>query len=215
MAEQPAGMINSNGVVLSIGMFANGEAFEIVLPMVTPSTILDATNFCSDCVQSFENSPLPDLLACISVSTSVVFVAGEGMINGMIPYRDTFVIGTTPGTRGTGAAATNVAALGVLYEDPKDEPAGERMRIAKTFFSGIATADVDGNQIVAQLLANVQQFMQDCKDGWPSMLDGTSNWYRVLASPKPRTPGTPIKRVLVPEARTNVYSQKRRLVPRP
>lgn len=215
MAEQPSGMTNNSGVVLTIGMFANGEAFEIVLPMATPSTILDATNFCSDCVGSFENSPLPDLLACISVSTSVVFIAGEGMVNGFIPFRDTFTIGTTPGTRGTGAAATSVAGLGVLYEDPKDEPAGERMRIAKSFFSGIATADVDGNQIVSQLNANILVFMQDCQTGWPSVLDGTSNWYRVLASPKPRTPGTAIKRTLVAEARSNVYTQKRRLLPRP
>jgi hypothetical protein len=216
MAEQPAGMTNSNGVILSAGFFGNGEAFEIVLPLATNSTSLDDSNLCQDAAQAFEAGPLVvDLLAILSSSVSLVFVAAEGMTNGCIPWRDSFAIGVNPGTSGPVAAPTNACALGVIYQDPADVGFGTRIAMAKTFFSGIATTQIVQNSITTALVALINTWLDDCQGGFPSILDPTFSWYRVLTVPKPRTAGTPIKRLLLPQARGNIYTQKRRLVPRP
>lgn len=215
MPQQPAGMMNDNGVILSVGMFGNGEAYEHVMPMATNSEMLTPANICQDAVNSFVNSAITDLANLLSSDQYVAFVAAEGMVNGAIPFRTSFGPMDSAGNAAPPAAPLNASALGVIYQDPEDATAGDRIRLAKTFISGISTSQVTGNTITSTLITNIEIYLGLLQVGYPSTVDGASNWYRVLNVPKPRTTGQPVKRLLVAESRGNIYTQKRRLVPRP
>lgn len=214
MSVQPSGMKNTDGVILTVGMFANGEAFEIVMPMVTDATSMDGSNICQDAVQSFEASAMELLQQCLSEDTSVVFVAGEGMVNGYIPWRDGFETGTHSGEVSSPAIPANACALGVVYQDPEDVTVNARIKLAKTFFSGVPKTLSAGNQIAPALVTTINAFLSAVVTGYPSVLHSASSWYRVLNVPKPRAAGTDVVRLLQPEARSNIYTQKRRVLPR-
>ncbi len=214
MPVQPTGMKNDKGVILSIGFVGNAEAFELVMPIVTESSTMDASNLCSDAIASFQGVPITQLQDIISSDVYISFVQAEGMVNGMIPARDSFDPTVFPGTRGVAPIPTSACALGVIYEEPDDAAIGAKIGIGKSFFSGISKTDVSGNTITPTLVANILTFMTALQTGFTSILDPGSNWYRCLNVPKPRAPGTNIVRTLVAEARGNIYTQKRRLVPR-
>lgn len=215
MAQQPAGMVNDNGVILTIGMYGNNEAYEHVMPFATNSEMLTPSNVCEDAVNSFVNSAITQLANLLSSDQYVAFVAAEGMVNGAIPFRTSFGPTDSAGNAAPPAVPTNACALGVIYQDPEDAIAGDRIRLAKTFFSGISTSQVTGNLITSTLITNIEIYVGLLQSGYPSTIDGASNWYRVLNVPKPRTTGQQVKRLLVAESRGGVYTQKRRLVPRP
>lgn len=214
MSVQPDGMKNTNGVILSVGMFSGGEAFEIVMPVVTDSTSMDGSNLCQDAAQAFEAGAMELLQQCLSNDTSVVFVSGEGMVNGYIPWRDGFDIGTHAGEVSSPSIPTSACALGVIYQDPSDVTVDARIKLAKTFFSGVPKSLVIGNIVQPALVTSIHDFLAMMVDGYPSILHTASSWYRVLNVPKPRVAGTDVVRLLLPEARSNIYTQKRRLVPR-
>jgi hypothetical protein len=215
MPQQPAGMTNTNGVILSVGLFVNSEPWQMVMPLVTDATSLDAATLCKDAAQSFEASIFADILPIISSDGYIAFVSAEGMTNGAIPWRDTYASTANPGTGAAGAIPTNACALGVIYEDPEDSTLGARIRLAKTFISGISHTDVIGNTITPDLATRINNFLLDLQAGFASIADVSSSWYRVLNVPQPRTNGAPVVRLLQPEARGGIYTQKRRLVPRP
>lgn len=212
--QQPAGMTNDKGVIMTIGFVANGESFQIVLPCSTDSTAIDEDSICEDCVESYIGSDIGDMAAIIASDAYVSFVAGEGMTNGRIPYRHSFDPTAYVGTRTGLSAPTNVCGIAVYYCDPADLLTDARMKTAKTFFSGLSKTDLIENQIVEALYTLIFSAASDLQGGFASLVDPGKNWYRVLAAPKTRTAGQTLQRAISPISRTGIYTQRRRLVPR-
>lgn len=212
---QPAGMTNDLGVILTVGLFCNGEAMQIVQPFATDSSALTPENVCSDAVASFALAAIDDLMDCLSSGCYCAFVGAEGMVNGTIPYRQNFASSDHPGTRDAGTLPTNVSALGIYYALPDDLPTGAKMKVAKTFLGGLAQSDVIENTVVSAVVGALQTFLTLCLAGYASSNDTSANWYRVNSTPKTRVPGQAITRNQVALPRNGVYTQRRRLVPRP
>lgn len=214
MPRQPSGMTVDNGVILSIGMFSLTEALEIVMPMATESTTMDGTNRCGDCVQSFIDAESADLQNIISVGTYITFIQAQGMTPGSIPFRQPFTATDLPGQRTGTPLPTQCAALGIYYEDPEDVPTGSKIRVGKTFFGGISQEDVIENVLVNALITAIQTFTQAMQAGYPSELDLSSKWYRVVAAPRSGSGSTTINRSFSAGSRGGIYTQRRRLLPR-
>jgi hypothetical protein len=215
MSDQPSGMRSNNGVIISIGMFCNGEAYEIVQPIATDSTSFDPSSICVDCVQSVVDSIVPDVQAIISSDAYIAFVSGECMLNGAVPARQSFPSTTFPGTAASGAVPTNVSAMCFFYQDPADATLGQRMRIGKANFTGIAHADLVGNTLGSSLVTRMATFALDFQEGFASSSIPSSTYYRVLNAPKIRTSVQDIVRTISHGVRGVTYTQRRRLVPRP
>lgn len=215
MPQQPSGMTNTNGCILTVGCVVESEAFQLVMPIVTDSTTLNAGNLCQDGVNSFETAMLVFLTPIMSVGAYISSLQCTGMVPGNVPFRTPYSPTTHPGTATGDPLPSQVAALGVIYQDPDDEGFGtSKIKLAKTFFGGISRDNVVGNLIDNTLTNAVLSFMQSCQNGWASSADSSANWYRVLDVPKPTTDGTAVKRLLAPEVRGGIYTQKRRLLPR-
>lgn len=214
MAEQPAGMTADFAVKLTVGFFANQEAFEIVQPFATNSTVLTDANMCQDCVQSFEAVALPLLVAIISSDCYISFIQAEGAVRGKIPYRDSFDPPDHPGTRDPLVVPTSSCALGVYYQDPADVVIDDKIGIAKTFFAGISLSDITLNDVQTGLQSNIEDYMSTIQAGIHSEIDTPSLWYRVLGFQKPLTAASRVNRTFTSLARSNLYIQKRRLIPR-
>lgn len=215
MAQQPDGMTNEEGVILTVGIAGGGDSFQFVFPVVNPSTGLDLTNLCSDACNSFQDFAIPTLQPILSSDVYIAFVQGQGMVPGRIPFRNFYDSTTWPGTSAAGACPTNVAVLGIIYQDPADLDIGQkRILQSRTFFTGVAKSQLTDNAAQGTLLANILAFMQMLQAGFLSDFDSDSKWYRVLDVPKPLGTSHPIKRLLVPEVRGGIYTQKRRVVPR-
>lgn len=213
MSNQPSGMTNTNGVILTVGIVCNNDRSEIVLPVASPSATDRATN-CQDAVDSFVNSPINALANCISSDAYIGFVQGEGMVDGNVPYREDYLPTDHPGTGGIAPAPSQVAALIVFYADPADLTVGARVRIGKSFIPGIAKGDIIGDKISGGVVTNLQSLGTTLQAGFVSTLNPSSNWFRICATPTPRTSGTPCKRTINFVVRDYIATQRRRLIPR-
>jgi hypothetical protein len=215
MPQQPSGMNSDNGCILTAGFVCNGEAFAYVMPLVTDATSLGLDEQCKDCATSFQDAVLGDVLSCLSVDGFCSYIQATGMTPGAVPFRIPYGPSDNPGTDSGSAAPTQVAALGVIYQDPADEGIGvKRIRQARTFFAGLSLTSLNGNFIGSTLRTSINTVMTELQAGFVSEMSSSNKWYRVLDVPKPTSSGQTVKRLLVPEVRGGVYTQKRRLVPR-
>lgn len=215
MAQQPDGMTNTTGVIMTFGMVCSNERFAYVMPLATNNTALALDNQCKDAVVSAIVGILDDLMNMHSVDCYCAFVQATGMTPGYIPWRTAFISTDHPGTDTGAALPTNVSALGIIYQDPADEGIGAgRIRQARTFFTAMAGNRINNNELTTTYAGFVFDFMTELQAGWVSDNDGAKKWYRVLDVPKPTSTTVAVKRLLVPDARGGVYTQKRRLVPR-
>jgi hypothetical protein len=214
MSQQPDGMECGQAAILTLGWSCNNEPFQYVLPIVTDNPGMTADQLCADAVQAAEDSIVPDLQPCMSSGAFLTFIQATGVVPGKIPFRKGYVPTDFPGTSTANPLPTNTAALGVIYQDTEDVTPGARIRLAKTFITGLARLDVVGNDITPGLRTNILQLVNDMQGGWPTITSGGFNWYRMLDVPKPATNSTPVKRLLITEVRGGIFTQKRRLVPR-
>jgi hypothetical protein len=213
MPVQPAGMSSDFGVILTIGFDTASDRSAIVMPFCTPSTIVSPTTMCQDLVSSFQDASMADLLDCVSSSASLVYIQAEGMVDGRIPYRTGFQFGVNPGTRGGDTLPSQVTALLTYYCEPADLTSGARMKVAKNFIPFIAADDVSFDTVSSDLVGNMLTFGQLCLTGFPSSVDPSKNWFRVLAAVKPRVV-VDVTRCASVEPRSYVATQRRRLKPR-
>ena len=208
---QPSGMMNDSGVIVTIGIQNVLDRCAIVLPLGTSATF-DKVLGCQQVCTGIFDTIMPLLLACISENSYVTFIAAEGMVDGVIPHRNDYIPTDNPGTRSGVPMPSQVAGLLAFYEDPDDATPGSRMRVGKNFLPGISTNDVEGDHLDDALLSAMQALSEALVSGF---MDSASNeWYRVLAAPKPRTPGTALKRIAAHNERGYVCTQRRRLIPR-
>lgn len=213
--QQPDDMTCGKAAILTIGINVNGEACQYVFPIVTNATALTPANLCLDAVESFEDSLISDVQATLSSDNHVTFIQATGMIPGRIPFRKPYAPTVYPGTAAAGSVTSQVSALGIIYQDPEDETVpGGRIRQAKTFVTGMPHTFILGNQITGAFQTILQGFMEDLQSGWPSFIETSSNWYRILDKPPGAVTDTPVKRLLQAEVRGGIYTQKRRLTPR-
>jgi hypothetical protein len=213
MPVQPDDMTTNLGVILTVGYETAFDKAAIVLPCVTDSTVVSLATACEDCVGAFAALVLPDLVATFSSDASIIYLSGEGMIDGLIPFRQGYAFGDQAGTRAAGVLPSQVTALGAFYPWPADLPAHTRMRVGKSFFPFIAADDATNDAISDALIAAIQAVLNDLLNGFPSLLDSPKSWYRVLRSAKNRVAG-PAIRTQVVEPRNYVATQRRRLKPR-
>lgn len=209
-ASQAESMINDNGIMCTIGYIVNGDYCACVLPFATDGTI-DKNESCSDFLNAFEDGPLDDFIALLSSDVYISFIAADGMIDGIAPWRFDFAVTDKPGTRGANPAPAQVSALLFFYEDGRDVDDGAKISIGKNFVSGISQDDLLGDIISDDLVVACGTFLDDVQNGFT---DAKSNkWYRVLSKPA-GAPGQPIKRTYNTGVRGYVCTQKRRLIPR-
>jgi len=211
---QPTGMTNDNGVILTIGIKDLEQRSAIVIPVCTNVTSIPLWEICNDAVVSFYTSCRTALLDCLSEDVNVSFIQGEGMRDGMVPFRIDYPNTALPGTTAGDPLPSQVAALMAFYEDPTDVAAGGKIRCAKNYLPGISEIVVVGNEVLSAQLANMQTFGDLLQQGFPTLASSGDKWYRVLASPVPRTPGTIVKRTINCVPRGYICTQKRRLIPR-
>jgi len=210
--EQPS-ILNNNGAIVTIGIRVNTDRCAIVMPFVTDDVVLDELTFCNDLVITAQTHILTSLTAVMSVQSYVSFIAAEGMIDGRIPYRVDYAPTDHPGLLTGPPVPSQVSGLVIWYEDPRDVVAGHKLRVAKNFIPGLPSANVTGNIIDSALVDTLQALADNSQNGYETNA-GSGKWYRCLAAPRPRTPGTSCKRTTGQLGRDVVYTQKRRLIPR-
>lgn len=207
--DQPTGLAKTNACVITLGYVCNNDRCAITLPMATDTDINpnDGLQQLADNLATVLVTPWAD---CVSSATYCSFVACESMNNGVVPARVDFAPADHPGTRGATSVASQVAGLMVFYEDSRDVSGTEKIRVGKNFISGIATDDVVGDELVADLQANIVSLAESLQNG---IDDGDGNtWYRVLA--REGIAGPQIRRTYSFASRGYVVTQRRRLIPR-
>jgi len=210
---QPGGMTNALGVVVEIGIKQPAGPAAIVIPLVTNSTTLDGGNICGDVIDSLQASgPIGQLQDMISADCFITHINAIGMIAGRTPSRVDFGPTTLPGSRGTPTLADQTAFLVAWYQDFRD--AAGRTKLAKNFIPGIAQGDFDGIAMVSALVTNFSLFAQTLQNGFASVGDPSSNWYRCLKANRKSLPSAATIRVAEYGVRTYAVTQKRRLLPR-
>jgi hypothetical protein len=101
----------------------------------------------------------------------------------------------------------------VYYGEPADYSAGHRTVTARTFVPGVPRADVTGDLISGALFTAYQAFQGGLIGGFPDPGFAGGAYWRVMAAPKPRTPGQILARVNSGIVRNYVATQRRRLTP--
>jgi hypothetical protein len=213
MAQQPAGMTSDNGVILTLGLNVNGDRCAIVIPVATDTPVSDPAMICADAVEAFVTAQLTSLLAMLSSDdVYATFCQGEGMDDGIIPYREDYPVDAHEGVRSGNALPSQVAGLLTWYADPADLSPGDRIREAKNFIPGLVVSDVVNDVIESTVQSNLAAVALGMQTGMIG--GGSSTWYRVLAAPRPRGTAAQLKRVLTGDCRGYVVTQRRRLTPR-
>jgi len=210
---QPSGLTSDHGCILTIGVVSESERSTMVIPFCTESSVLDDTNRCYDLVVSFDGSSLSDFQACMSSSAYVSFISAEGMKDGSVPFRLDYPPTDKVGSRAANCQSNQIAGLIAYYEDPADATPGQRMRVAKTFVPGLSVADFSTGAMILALQTALQTVGDNTIAGFASLNDGSSNWYRVLAAPKPRNTTNPVRRTVTAIGRGYTGTQRRRLLP--
>lgn len=210
--DQPTGMQNDNGLILTIGVGgADAGLSAVVLPMCSDSDI-DKNKSANSFIDGFTGD-LSAFTGIISSDAFIAFIQVEGMVDGIVPARKDFAPTDQPGTRGAGLAPAQVSALAYWYEDSRDVVGPtEKLRVGKCFLPGLCKDDVGAVGIVSDVVDQIGTWANDLQAG---ITDGDGNtWYRVLAAPKPRTPGQDIRRTYANGGRNYICTQRRRLLPR-
>jgi hypothetical protein len=204
---------NNFGVVLTVGIVNNQDRCAIVLPIFTDATTIDNNDLCRDAVNSFVATVMGGLQILMSSDANISFVQGEGMIDGMAPYRQDYGTDDVPGTNSAGTLPSSCGTLIIWYQDTADETGPSRIKVAKTSVPGIPKAEFDGESISTGQQTSALTWANDLQNGWASVASTSSKWYRGLSTPKPRTEGVNIGRVNTTAVRGYVGTQRRRLVP--
>lgn len=213
--QQPAGMQNTTGVIVSIGVVCNNDRMAITLPMATQSTLMTNNDFPSDALGSIlADASFANFLTCLSSDAYVSFISGEGMVDGMTPGRLDFSDAEHPGTGPATAVPSSVCGLMFFYEDPEDATLGQRTKQGRNFIPAVSTGNLDGDMLDNTYKTALGEFANALQGGIASALDPDAAWYRVLAAPLNRSPGQPLNRTLNNGARGYVATQRRRLIPR-
>lgn len=210
--EQPAVPIDK-GMILSIGIIANADRMQIVMPMLSDaSTIFAAGIQASDLCKTAETLLIPLLQACMSSDASITFLSAEGMADGIIPARFDYGIATYPGTLDAGALPDNVGGMMVWYEDPRDAIADARARSCRNTVPGVPKSEYIGGAVSNVVQAALLAAATALQNGLESYTDAPQCWYRAL-SRLPRDSSATILRTWNATARGYVGTQRRRLVP--
>lgn len=204
---------NDAGAILTIGIVNNADRSAIVLPCFTNSTALEKNGQCEDAVASFIATALGGLLECMSSDAIVSFVSADGMIDGLIPFRSDFGSTDHVGTQPALTLPSSCGTLITFYQEAADETSPGRVRSGKTNIPGLSQANFDGESISVGQATSALTWGNFLQGGWPSIADTSSNWYRGLATPKPRTEGVNVGRVNIVVVRSYVGTQRRRTVP--
>lgn len=213
MSIQPV-IQNDTGAILTIGCLCNGERLSIVEPYGLDDASADLSTFVKDLIDSWVAANMVNFLACCSQDLAIVFLSGEGMRDGRIPYRTDYAVTAHKGTISSAALPTSVCGLISYYCDPADVVPGHRLGVAKTFFPGLPDAAVTGQAVSSAQQLLYGNYASVVIGSFASVAFSGSNWWRMLSAPKPRSVSTQIPRIEVKVARGYVATQKRRLVPR-
>ncbi len=212
--EQPAGMQNTNGCIVTVGIRTPQDRAAIVLPVATDNDSAGARQLCAACGDAVEESLLDLICACIGASAYVTFVQAEGMVDGMIPVRADYGILDHPGTRTGPGECSQIAGLMMYYALPEDLPLNHRMVVSKNFLPGLSDTDVSGDYIADDVVTAMEAFLAAVTMGFAGTTFPEVTFYRVMSAPRVRTPGTQLVRVGLTLARKYVGTQRRRLIPR-
>lgn len=216
MPQQPAGLASNKGVILSINMNVGGDLAEIVIPCATDDTLLTAANRCQEACAAAENELFPLLTAAMSSSAYIRYVQGQGMDDGMIPYRKGYNATAFPGTISGGTVEAHNGALVTFYADPADLSPGQRMRHSRMILPGVPQSALTtegwitaGHQLLLMSLASQMQL------GFASAGVTPPKFYRVLASKKRTDPPSTSLIRLSDQMQTRWYAgiQRRRIKP--
>lgn len=212
--SQPA-LQSEKGVILTIGLLTGQDRWAIVLPVATDDATAQSnpTNACTNAVTAWVNNGLSLLTPCIASDTSIVYVQGEGMVDGHIPFRQDFAPGVEVGSQGTVSLSRNCSVLGVYYVDPSQTLTTGRERVAKNFIAGIDAASVVGDIAQIAVTSAVQTFIDAMAAGFHTASGPPyPTWYRVGKAV--RTTGQALPNIVVTAVREYIVTQRRRMIPR-
>ncbi len=212
MAEQPI-VHNTLGCILTVGVVSEGDRMAMVMPFVCPSVVLNAIDRANDLVASFIASQIAGLTAQMAETSYISFLNAEGMTDGTVPFRHDFAPTAHNGAVTGSAVSSQTAPLISFYEDPADVVPGKRIGVAKTFFCGFPVSGATGDNLEGANAGAILTVFETYVNGFASLGDAGTNWYRVLSAPKPRTPGTNCKRIVLTVVRGRFGTQRRRMFP--
>jgi hypothetical protein len=211
---QPAAT-NDQGVILTLGINVNGDRAAIVLPIAIDSSTPDKNDLCADAVQSAIDSMIGFWTGSMSDAAYFSFCSAEGMVNGYVPARKDFDPTDFPGTLVAISNPSQVALLMRWYADASFAPPG-RMKVAKTYLPGIPQTSINGDVWDDGIVGTgIRAILDKMYNGWNSTNFSGSVYRRYLATPRPRTPGTPLIRIFERNYDLRCSTQKRRLQPIP
>jgi len=203
-----------HGVILTVGFVVNNDRSSCVMPWANAAAAVDPVKLCADCVNSFIAAALTQLLDLLSSDCQVTFVQGEGMIDGMVPFRNDSDNVENFGTLTAGTTPDQAAGLIAFYENPADGEVGKKIRVAHQFIPGIPADEVVSNSIQTAWSVAALAFATTCQNGIASSgLTGT--WQRYLAAPKKplNVASTNLRRISTAVIRGYTGTQRRRLLP--
>jgi hypothetical protein len=211
-------MDSSKGVILTVGFLDGGNRAAIVLPLATDSAAVIPTTLCFQAVDAWQTNVMGALRDCFNEDAQVMYIQGEGMDDGKVPYRVDLGVGDREGTRTAPGIPSNAGALITYYQDPADIVPGTRIRTAHNDIPGQSATDWPNGSAVTGLLNNLQLLADLLVLGFDFNPPASPNkWYRVLAAKKRGTGGDPpatnLMRVCAALPRGYAGTQRRRLQP--
>lgn len=201
------------GVILTFGILSGADRCAIVMPVFTDSTLFGPVTLVQDAVSSADTNLSTLLADCLATDSLVLFIQGEGMIDGMIPSRLDYAPADFPGTRTGDAMPSSCGAIMGFYRDPADPLPSTRVSLGKNIIPGISADDVTGDVISLDLQNAVIDLADMLVTGWASTGDSGNKWYRAsVAVPRANT-SDHIPRCASQIVRRYIGTQRRRLIP--
>jgi len=215
MSQPP--MTSDRGVMLSIGIGANGNRCVIVLPVATDDTIITPAFLGQFAVAGFVANMLDAfLLPMLGEDADVRYIQAEGMDPGtVVPFRKEYAPVDKIGTGGTGMVSPNAGLLITYYEDPADVLVTEIIRTGKNTIPGQPSEHWPDGFPDSTMIVAGDDFGAACIAGWNGDPDmSPAKWYRVLgAPPVGHSAAYSLRRIVSAQTRGYSGNQKRRLVP--
>lgn len=204
MPKYPA----NQGLIHTAALYGGGQRWQIVSPYIATTSLVPATDAKQLC-DSWESSTLPLYRALLAEDCEIIGQQCEEMVSGnAIPYRVNYALGTFPGLVSGRSYSQQVSMLTAWFSTLQVVD-GPSTHTGKTFWGPPAESGCDQNSLTPGYFGDLISLSLNVLLGY-TLSSGT-----VVRRALARKPvGTDDVYVVdVQEARSSVFTQRRRLTP--
>jgi len=213
MAVNPA----NQSVRVAIGITNTfGEKGMITMPIGNTGTPQEPEDICTICLEALETELFPEIQSIMSNEAWISSCSVHGQTLGRIPAQEFYPSTSFPGTVEETVVPAQVCGIISFYGDPDDMSPGNRLRIARNFFMGLAETLVQASTITGALLTAMDNLKNFIVTGWNG--EEGSVWKRLMRNVQRDENGHPVTDDEIPvvmrgDVQEKVRTQRRRLKP--